>query len=177
VITRPLDAEAIVARCLPLVVSNSGKTAQVVSPLDGKEVCQIPLSDSKDIDVAFETARTAFASWKDTNISTRIRYIHNFHDLLLANTDNLLDIVQWENGKTRSSGMDEILDIALTCQYYTNSARKILKKHQKLSNNSTPTNFADIIATINYIISSNNNYLNGCDISVDQALHVCHCLT
>jgi succinate-semialdehyde dehydrogenase/glutarate-semialdehyde dehydrogenase len=131
VITRPLDADAIVARCLPLVVSTTGKTAQVVSPLDGKEVCQIPLSDSKDVDTAFEIARTAFASWKDTNISTRIRYIHNFHDLLLANTDTLLDIVQWENGKTRSSGMDEILDIALTCQYYTNSARKILKPKRR----------------------------------------------
>jgi NAD(P)-dependent dehydrogenase (short-subunit alcohol dehydrogenase family) len=93
--------------------------------------------------------------------------------------------ISYHLAKSGSSSLAKIFSVFFRSKYFTsvninlgyfsrknvtNSARKILKKHQKLSNNSTPTNFADIIATINYIISSNNNYLNGCDISVDQGI-------
>ena len=42
--------------------------------------------------------------------------------------------------------------------------------HQKFSNNSKPVNINDVIETINYVIKSNNNYLNGSEISVDQGI-------
>lgn len=125
--TRPENAEAIVSKLLPLVTSTSGLASNVFSPLDGKTVCEIPISTNEDVSAAFANAKKAYLNWQETNIDTRISYISKFHDLLLRETETILDIVQWENGKTRSSGMDEILDIALTCQYYT----KISKKHLK----------------------------------------------
>lgn len=130
-VTRPIDADAIVARLLPLVVSTSGLSADVISPLDGNQVCQIPISSNDDVTRAFETARSAFENWRETKLSNRLRCINKFHDLLLKNTDEILDIVQWENGKTRASGNDEILDIALTCQYYVANARKLLKPKRR----------------------------------------------
>ena len=42
--------------------------------------------------------------------------------------------------------------------------------HQRLSNNSTPVNIKDVIETINFIVKSDNNYLNGSEISVDQGI-------
>ncbi len=125
-VTRPKDADAIIARLLPLVSSSNEKTEVVFSPLDGAEICRIPVSSPKDITNSFSTARNAFSNWSETNLSTRIRYISKFHDLLLKHTDEILDIVQWENGKTRASGNDEILDIVQTCRYYINTAKKFL---------------------------------------------------
>ena len=49
-------------------------------------------------------------------------------------------------------------------------SKKIFRMHQKLSNNSKPVNINDVIETINYVIKSNNNYLNGSEISVDQGI-------
>ncbi len=130
-ITRPKDADAIVSRLIPLVNSNTGQTAEVFSPLDGALVCNMSISGVDDVSNAFATARAAFENWRETNISTRISYIEKFHDLLLQNTSEILDIVQWENGKTRASGNDEILDIAQTCRYYTNTAQKTLKSKKR----------------------------------------------
>ena len=126
-ITRPVNADALVLKLLPLVNCTSNLTSPVVSPLDGQKVCDIPVSSAQDVDVAFTTAKGAFSKWRDTKIEARISCIDKFHDLLLKNSETILDIVQWENGKTRSSGMDEILDIALTCQYYA----KVSKRHLK----------------------------------------------
>jgi succinate-semialdehyde dehydrogenase/glutarate-semialdehyde dehydrogenase len=131
-ITRPSNADAIVSKLLPLVKSTSDATALVTSPLDGQTVCNIPVSNAQDVTDAFKIAKAAFSTWHETNISTRISYINNFHDLLLKNSETILDIVQWENGKTRSSGMDEILDIALTCQYYAKVSKKLLKPKSRL---------------------------------------------
>ncbi|MEY3696762.1 MAG: hypothetical protein RJA41_412 [Actinomycetota bacterium] len=125
-ITRPIDANAIVSRLIPLVTSSTNQTAEVFSPLDGQLVCNIPISSEADVSHAFATARLAFENWRETNITTRIAYIEKFHDLLLKNSSEVLDIVQWENGKTRASGNDEILDIAQTCRYYANTAKKTL---------------------------------------------------
>ena len=130
-VTRPKDADAIVARLLPLVVSTSGSSADVISPLDGNQVCQIPISSNDDVTHAFETARGAFENWRETHLTTRINYVNKFHDLLLQNSAEILDIVQWENGKTRASGNDEILDIAQTCRYYANTASRFLKSKKR----------------------------------------------
>lgn len=130
-VTRPENAAQIVSRLLPLIKSTSGETAAVFSPLDGSEICQLPISSQTDVIEAFSTARNAFENWQETNISTRVAFINKFHDILLANADEILDIVQWENGKTRSSGNDEILDIAQTCRYYANTAKGFLKSKRR----------------------------------------------
>jgi 3-oxoacyl-[acyl-carrier protein] reductase len=58
----------------------------------------------------------------------------------------------------------------LNKKYVNKSSKKILRMHQKLSNNSTPVNINDVIETINFIIKSDNNYLNGSEISVDHGI-------
>ncbi len=130
-ITRPKDADAIVKRLLPIVNSTSGETAEVFSPLDGAVVCKMPISSPQDVTDAFASARKAFENWRETNLTTRINYVNKFHDLLLQNSAEILDIVQWENGKTRASGNDEILDIAQTCRYYANTASRFLKSKKR----------------------------------------------
>jgi succinate-semialdehyde dehydrogenase/glutarate-semialdehyde dehydrogenase len=53
--------------------------------------------------------------------------VSRFHDAVLAHHELLLDVVQHETGKSRSSAFDEVADIGLTAQYYAKSARRHLK--------------------------------------------------
>jgi succinate-semialdehyde dehydrogenase/glutarate-semialdehyde dehydrogenase len=129
--TRPVNADELVARLLPLVIASSGATASVMSPLDGQQVCAMPISNEQDVDHAFRQARSAFAAWSKTSLSERIAIIDRFHDLVLDNAETLLDIAQWENGKTRGNAADEMIDIALTCRYYARTARKSLKPQRR----------------------------------------------
>ncbi|MEY4323018.1 MAG: succinic semialdehyde dehydrogenase [Actinomycetota bacterium] len=129
--TRPADADALVSRLLAHVETTSGRTLPVFSPLDGAEIFALPISSESDVERSFELARQAQACWASQSLNQRIAIVERFHDLVLDNAETLLDVAQWENGKTRTNAMDEILDIALTCRYYARTAGKSLKPKRR----------------------------------------------
>lgn len=128
---QPQNAQSLLERLLPLITSTSLERAEVISPLDGNLIVNIPISATQDVDVAFQTARVAFDSWAALPISEKISIVRKFHDLVLRNQSEILDIIQWENGKARSNALDEVLDVALTCRYYARVAPKLLKPARK----------------------------------------------
>lgn len=121
----PLDS-ALVERWTSLVFPGHGGHHENLSPVDGSPVCTVPLSTPEDVAEAFSAARSAAAAWRATPMAARRRIMMRFHDLVLEHQDDLLDAVQWETGKSRSSAFDEVADIALTARYYANSAPRHL---------------------------------------------------
>jgi succinate-semialdehyde dehydrogenase / glutarate-semialdehyde dehydrogenase len=102
------------------------------SPLDGSDIATLPTSSPADVEKAFAVARSAQTAWAETPNAIKRRIMVTFHDLVLTHQDSLLDVVQWETGKSRSSAFDEVADIALTARYYAKSSAKFLapKKRQ-----------------------------------------------
>ncbi|GAB2517820.1 succinic semialdehyde dehydrogenase [Corynebacterium atrinae] len=49
------------------------------------------------------------------------------HDLILENQVELIDLVQAETGKSRSSAFDEVIDVALTARHYAYRAGHLLR--------------------------------------------------
>ncbi len=98
------------------------KTQEHFSPLDGSLIAALPQSDASDVDSAFEKARSAQRAWAALSFGQRKAVMMRFHDLVLEHQATLLDVVQWETGKSRASAFDEVADIALTSRYYANSA-------------------------------------------------------
>lgn len=96
------------------------------SPLDLQPTVDIPHSSEADVEWAFGEARAAQPSWAATPLQERLAIIRRFHDLVLDERAALCDAVQWENGKARTSAMDEVLDIANVCRYYTETATDLL---------------------------------------------------
>lgn len=122
---------ASVQSLLQIPIATSGNVHTHISPLDERAICSLPLSDTADVEKAFAQARAAQQSWSRVPLRERISILRKFHDLLLDRQSEILDLVQWENGKSRANALDEILDVCQTVRYYTHQAPKLLKPKRR----------------------------------------------
>ncbi len=100
------------------VAADGGETIAVRAPATDAEIGTIPACTEQDVDAAVERARTAQTTWADRPVEERCEIIDRFGDCVLANREELLDLLQLETGKSRRDGIEEILDVPLTCSYY-----------------------------------------------------------
>jgi acyl-CoA reductase-like NAD-dependent aldehyde dehydrogenase len=130
-ITRPdFDPEQIQRLLSPICASGPDRTTQR-SPLDLEPTVTVAHSAEADVERAFARARIAQRSWSETRLAERVKVIRHFHDLVLEEQSALCDAVQWENGKARTHAMDEILDIAMVCRYYSRMAPRLLAPQRR----------------------------------------------
>ena len=125
-LTPDLDLDALLALLDHVVVSAEPVTTTQRSPLDLARMLPVPHTDAAAADRAFAEARAAQPAWAALPIGERVAIIRRFHDLVLEEREALCDVVQWENGKARSHAMDEVFDVAITAQYYSGLAPKLL---------------------------------------------------
>jgi len=90
----------------------------VRSPITGESVGTVPSCTAEDVAAAVERARAAQAEWAATPVAERADVLRRFADAVTANRADLLDIVQVETGKARFDALEEVLDIAVTADYY-----------------------------------------------------------
>lgn len=94
------------------------KRLPVVAPYTGDVLVELPQSTRKDIAGAYADAREAQARWARTSPRERAQVLLRLHDLVLDRQREVLDLIQWENGKARAHAFEEVADIALVCRYY-----------------------------------------------------------
>jgi succinate-semialdehyde dehydrogenase/glutarate-semialdehyde dehydrogenase len=90
----------------------------VEAPYTGEELATVPAHTDEDVRAATERAAHAQESWAERSFDERAAIIKQYHDLVLDEQDELLDLVQRESGKSRRAAYDEVLDIAITSRYY-----------------------------------------------------------
>ena len=88
--------------------ANTQKYLDVVSPLDGNLLSQVPLSSSLDLDHAVVAAKAAFPSWSKTPIKERVQVFFRYKTLLEKNLKELAELCSEENGKTYGESVAEI---------------------------------------------------------------------
>ena len=88
--------------------SSSGKTLDVVSPIDGTMLSKVCLSSSKDLDEAVNAAKKAFAFWSKIPIKERVQVFFRYKTLLEKNLESLAALCSEENGKTIGESIAEI---------------------------------------------------------------------
>ncbi|MDR2373433.1 MAG: succinate-semialdehyde dehydrogenase (NADP(+)) [Bifidobacteriaceae bacterium] len=103
----------------------------VVSPIDGAELARAPICAPDDVREAARRARAAGRRWAAEPLSRRRGGIEQFKELLVANRDELLDLVHAETGKARTNALEEFLDAVLTAGYYAAKAPKVLARHRR----------------------------------------------
>ena len=123
--TYALD-RSYVARLTRRLVSTSGETHAVASPIGGTPLAHIPQSGPADVAEAFARARTAQVAWAATSMDQRAAALLRLHDLLLERQDELIDLVVWESGKARKDAYLEVAHLALTARYYARTAHEHL---------------------------------------------------
>lgn len=103
------------------------KRHNVENPWDGTTVGWVGIGTASDVAHVFRRAREVQKTWCTTHFDQRKRILIRFHDLVLKKRDLLLDIIQLETGKDRSSAFDEVMDVANNARYYANSAEKLMR--------------------------------------------------
>lgn len=148
-----------VASLTSRVVSTSGETNPVRSPLTGQPLAHVPQSTPEDVAEAFELARRAQEAWARTSLEERSAMLLRLHDLVLDRQDEIMDLIVWESGKARKHAFEEPMHIALTARYYARTAHRHLdtQRHAglipgltRVEVNRVPKGVVGIIAPWNY---------------------------
>mgnify|MGYP002738657134 CR=1 FL=1 len=80
---------------------------------------------------AFARARDAQTRWAATPVTERCSILGRVGDLVLDRQNEILDLMQAENGKTRRDAFLEVSDIAITSRYYARTAPRLLAPHRR----------------------------------------------
>lgn len=80
----------------------------VISPVDGTLLSAVPMSSSRDLDVAVEAAKKAFPAWSKTPIKERVQVFFRYKTLLEKHLEELAKLCSEENGKTYGESVAEI---------------------------------------------------------------------
>ncbi|GMA60968.1 hypothetical protein GCM10025859_14080 [Alicyclobacillus fastidiosus] len=90
------------------VESDTSYYEDVFNPATKSVIAQVPISTSRDVEYAIETAKSAFESWRNVPIPRRSKILFQYHQLLTENTDELARLITIENGKSLSEAMGEV---------------------------------------------------------------------
>ncbi|MEL6252164.1 MAG: CoA-acylating methylmalonate-semialdehyde dehydrogenase [Bacteroidota bacterium] len=82
---------------------------EVLSPIDGKQISEVVISDKADLDAAVEAAKKAFPLWSAKTLKERVQVFYRFRQLLESNMDELSEIIKKENGKILSEARAEVM--------------------------------------------------------------------
>lgn len=90
--------------------ADSGKLPQldVLSPLTGETISQVPLSGENELQSAVNAGRAAFGDWAGQTIKQRVQPLFNYRELLRRHAEELARLAHEENGKTLEEGRAEV---------------------------------------------------------------------
>jgi len=112
-------------------VSAGTKTIVVEAPFSGDVLGQVPQGTRGDVAAACAAAREAQQDWARRSFAERAAVMLRFHDLVIDNAAEILDIIQLESGKARRHAFEEVLDVAIQARYYAHTAAGFLEPRRR----------------------------------------------
>ncbi|SFK29917.1 succinic semialdehyde dehydrogenase [Methylocapsa palsarum] len=100
-------------------------------PFTSASLGSVPHCRQEDVVAAAKRARAAGAAWSAAPAAKRAEVLLRFHDAVLARQDEVLDLIQLENGKARRHAYEEILDTCLVARYYAHAAPRLLRPQRR----------------------------------------------
>jgi len=113
------------------VAPASAPTVDIIAPYTGTSLGHLPQCTPADVEDAFARARAAQAAWAATPVKDRAKIFLAMHDLVLERQNEVLDVIQAENGKARRDAFLEVADIANTARYYARTAPGLLGEKKR----------------------------------------------
>ena len=100
------------------VASTSGRTQDVMQPMDGTVRNKVALGSTAELRAAVENAKAAQPAWAATNPQRRVRVLMKFLELVQRDYDSLADLLAREHGKTIADAKGDIqrgLEVVEVC--------------------------------------------------------------
>ncbi|MCB0326861.1 MAG: aldehyde dehydrogenase family protein [Bdellovibrionales bacterium] len=88
-------------------------------------VAQVPASTKQDVQMAVQSAKRAFASWKQTPSPIRGTLIGRLGQLIEKHKTSLAHLMTREMGKTRKEAMGEVQEAIDTCHFFQSEGRRL----------------------------------------------------
>ena len=100
-------------------------------PTTGKILGHVPHCTPDDVAAAADIARGAQPGWAQMHVTDRSKVLLRFAELVLDRQDEVLDLIQLENGKARRHAFEEIIDVAQVSRYYARTAPAYLRPRRR----------------------------------------------
>jgi len=113
------------------VTAGPREMVPVEMPATGKILGYVPRGSADDVAAAAEAARRAQPDWRRLAASERSKVLLRFATLVLDRQDEVLDLIQLENGKARRHAFEEIIDVAQVSRYYARTAPRYLHPRRR----------------------------------------------
>jgi succinate-semialdehyde dehydrogenase/glutarate-semialdehyde dehydrogenase len=109
---------------------------EALNPANGQVIGTSPLDKVEDLERAVTQARQAQPAWAALKPSQRVRYLKAVRDYIVANADQLAEVISQDNGKTRIDALStEVLPAAMAISYYLKKAKSFLKPKRLMPGN------------------------------------------
>ena len=108
------------------VVSESGNTLDVPSPIDGTLVGRTQAITQTELDDLIGNAHQAQPGWADTPAWKRSQVLHQGARLVEKHAQEMTDLLVWEIGKPKKQARDEVLRTVELIDYYAEQGVRMI---------------------------------------------------
>ncbi|MEM7087818.1 MAG: CoA-acylating methylmalonate-semialdehyde dehydrogenase [Bacteroidota bacterium] len=109
------------------------ESMDVISPLDGSVISNLPMSTTQDLDRAVKAAQNAYPAWSALTFKERVQVFFKYRTLLEKHLDELTHLVHLENGKTYSEAKAEVEKSIELCEFAVSIPQIIVDEVQEVS--------------------------------------------
>ena len=107
------------------VDADAGATLEVTNPADGSVLGTVPKCGADETRRAIEAANDAWPAWRTRPAKERAAILRRWHDLMLANQEDLARLMTAEQGKPLAEARGEILYAASFLEWFGEEAKRI----------------------------------------------------
>jgi succinate-semialdehyde dehydrogenase/glutarate-semialdehyde dehydrogenase len=105
--------------------ADNGATFEVNNPATGEVLGVVPKMGAAETRRAIEAARDAWSDWRHKVAKERSVLLRKWHDLMLANVDDLAKLMTAEQGKPLAESKGEIAYAASFIEWFAEEAKRV----------------------------------------------------
>jgi len=107
------------------IEAERGGTADVTNPATGERIGTVPRLGVAETRRAIEAASAAFPAWAARTAKDRAALLRRWHDLMLANVDDLATLMTAEQGKPLAESRGEIAYAAAFLEWFAEEGKRL----------------------------------------------------
>jgi succinate-semialdehyde dehydrogenase/glutarate-semialdehyde dehydrogenase len=105
--------------------AQNGRTAAVTNPATGAVLGTVPMMGADETRAAIAAAAAAFPAWAARTAKDRATLLRRWHDLMLANADDLAVLMTAEQGKPLAEAKGEIVYAASFIEWFAEEGKRV----------------------------------------------------
>jgi len=105
--------------------ADDDSTFDVVNPATGERIAKVPRMGATETRRAIDAANAAWPAWRAKTGKDRAKILRTWHDLMLANADDLALILTTEQGKPLAEAKGEIVYAASFLEWFAEEGKRV----------------------------------------------------